>query len=137
MESNKMRLNFKDIGIRIRLERERLNLTREKFAEIVELSSFYIGQIERGDRKMSLDTLVKIADTLHMSTDYLLFGTKIHNKELEIDKSFSVLENVDESYNLEFDNEIKELLSLLTRCSIKEVSLIKDMAKLIIPHITK
>ena len=63
-------LFLREIGNRIRAEREYLGLTREKFAEIVDLSSFYIGQIERGDRTMSLDTLLKIADSLKLSIDY-------------------------------------------------------------------
>ena len=36
IEKNK-NLNFKDIGTRIRREREKLGLSREKFAEIVGL----------------------------------------------------------------------------------------------------
>ncbi|RKL62247.1 XRE family transcriptional regulator [Thermoanaerobacteraceae bacterium SP2] len=46
---------------RIRKEREKLGLTREKFAEIIGLSDYYVGQLERGERQMSLNVLVKIA----------------------------------------------------------------------------
>ncbi|HCJ56810.1 MAG TPA: XRE family transcriptional regulator, partial [Clostridiaceae bacterium] len=47
----------KGIGERIRKEREKLALTREKLAEIIDLSPLYIGQLERGERQMSLNTL--------------------------------------------------------------------------------
>ena len=73
IEKNK-NLNFKDIGTRIRREREKLGLSREKFAEIVGLSTYYIGQIERGDRNMSLETLFRISESLNVSTDYILKG---------------------------------------------------------------
>ncbi len=137
MSSNKANLNFKDIGTRIRLEREKLNLTREKFAEIIELSPFYIGQIERGDRKMSVETIVKIANTLHVSIDYLLNGSNLYCQKIEIEKHFSVFESLNENYDSVLADDLDELISILTRCSKKEISLIKDITKLIIPHINK
>ncbi len=137
MNNNKTILDFKEIGARIRLEREKLDLTREKFAEFIGLSSFYIGQIERGDRKMSVDTLGKVADTLHVSVDYLLNGSNPYDYRSEIEKYFSVLESSDEDYNLPPDDDLKELLLILTRCSKEEISLIKDIIKLILPYLAK
>ena len=43
------------LGRRIREERLKLNLTQEKLAEDVNLSMAYIGQIERGERSLTLD----------------------------------------------------------------------------------
>jgi transcriptional regulator with XRE-family HTH domain len=137
MAKDKSTLNFTDIGARIRLEREKLDLTREKLAEIVGLSPFYIGQIERGDRKMSVETLFKIADTLHVSIDYLLNNSNIYSERVEIEKHFFVLESSNKDYDSIIDDELKELLSILSRCSKEEINLIKDITKLIIPHITK
>ncbi len=51
MKNDRSHLDLRAIGNKIRLEREMLNLSREKLAEITELSPFYIGQIERGERK--------------------------------------------------------------------------------------
>ena len=132
---NKEKLNFKEIGSRVRLEREKLDLTREKFAEIVGLSSYYIGQIERGDRKMSVETLVNIANALHVSVDYLLNGSNLHTEKSDIEKNFSVLETPYNSYNP--SDDLQELLSILTRCSNREISLIKDITKLILPYLVK
>ncbi|MBU5437177.1 helix-turn-helix domain-containing protein [Tissierella sp. MSJ-40] len=132
MNKEKDPLNFKEIGSRIRAEREKLNLTREKFAEIIGLSSFYIGQIERGDRKMSVDTLIKIADSLHVSVDYLLKGHILYTNNTHLNKEFSVSESNNENYIKEIDDEIRDLLS---RCSEKEISLIKDMIRLILPYL--
>ncbi|NLV76558.1 MAG: helix-turn-helix domain-containing protein [Tissierellia bacterium] len=122
-------LNLKNVGAKIRFERERLNLTREKFAELLNLSPYYIGQIERGERKMSIETLVNIANTLHISTDYLLDNSYKIDDQCLISESFS-------QYNSDvIDDELKELFFILKRCSKKEIDLIKDITKLIIPYI--
>lgn len=60
------------LGRRIREERLRLNLTQEKLAEDVNLSTAYIGQIERGERSLTLDSLVAVANRLGVTVDYLL-----------------------------------------------------------------
>ena len=44
------------IGNRIRTIRESLSLTREQFAELIDISSSFLSQIERGDKSMSIDT---------------------------------------------------------------------------------
>ncbi len=60
------------LGKRIRSERRARGLTQEQLAEKVDLSTTYIGFIERGERTMTLNTLTTIANELHVSVDYLL-----------------------------------------------------------------
>ena len=60
------------LGKRIREERLKLNLTQEVLAEDVNLTTAYIGQIERGERNLTLENLVKVANRLGVSVDYLL-----------------------------------------------------------------
>lgn len=127
MTDKKNFLDFKEIGVRIRFEREKLNLSREKFAEIVGLSPFYIGQIERGDRNMSVDTLVKISNALSVSVDYILKGRILYMENIY------ALEAIEDNYKEEMDIEVKELLSLLSGSSKEKVQLIKDISKLILP----
>ena len=43
-------MNYIDLGRRIREERQKLNLTQEKLSESINVSTTYIGQIERGER---------------------------------------------------------------------------------------
>lgn len=62
----------KTLGRRIREERLKLNLTQEKLAEDVNLSMAYIGQVERGERSLTLDNLVEVANRLGVTVDYLL-----------------------------------------------------------------
>lgn len=137
MDKKEKDLNFIEIGARIRAERERLNLTREKLAEIIGLSPFYIGQLERGDRKMSVDTLVKISNSLHVSVDYILKGYSSDDTNLNTQTNFYVLESDEKNYKEILDDDIKELFTILQRCSKTEINLIKDMIKLILPYLNK
>ena len=49
-----------------------LRLTQEALAEKVEVSTSYIGHIERGQKRCSLETLVSIAGALGVTPDLLL-----------------------------------------------------------------
>ena len=122
-------LNLKDVGCRIRGEREKLGLSRERFAEIVGLSSYYIGQIERGDRNMSLETLVKVSSSLNASIDFILKGYTHYMENI------LARESIEDNYKDELDEEIKEILTLLSGSSKEDLRLVKDMIKLLLPNI--
>lgn len=62
------------IGSRVRAARNRMNMTREKLAELLGVSTLFVGYIECGQKGMSLDTLRGMCRVLHVSSDYLLFG---------------------------------------------------------------
>ncbi len=65
-------MDYIALGQRIREERCKLNLTQEKLAEDVDLTPAYIGQIERGERKVTLEKLVAIVNRLGVSVDYVI-----------------------------------------------------------------
>lgn len=67
-------MNWAGIGGRIRKQREYLGLTREQFAEKLDITPKFCSDIELGIKGMSVLTLCRIADTLSLSTDYILFG---------------------------------------------------------------
>ncbi|MBU3143386.1 helix-turn-helix domain-containing protein [Clostridium sp. CF012] len=106
-------MNYVEIGNRIRLEREKFDMTREKLAEILNLSPYFLGQIERGERKMSISTLINISECLHISIDYLFF----------------------EQVNINTNNDV--LHSLIDKCSEKEVNVIEGLIKLLLPHLAR
>ena len=67
----------KDIGIshigkRLKDERKRLHCTQEEVAEAVGLTPAFIGHIERGERSLSLETLIKLCNYYGVTIDYLL-----------------------------------------------------------------
>lgn len=69
-------MDWISIGGRIRKQREFLGLTREQFAEKLDITPKFCSDIELGIKGMSVPTLCRIADTLSLSTDYILFGKR-------------------------------------------------------------
>lgn len=65
-------MDYSILGNRIRDKRIKAHMTQAQLAEKVNVTTAYIGQIERGERKFSIETLVNIASTLKVSTDNLL-----------------------------------------------------------------
>jgi len=65
-------MDYLNLGRRIKEERMKLNLTQSQLAEAVEISDSYMGYIERGERSLSLETLVELANRFGVSVDYLL-----------------------------------------------------------------
>ena len=61
-------------GERIRQKRIESKLTIETVAEKIDRSVKYYGDIERGSCGMSISTLIRISQTLNLSTDYILYG---------------------------------------------------------------
>lgn len=64
------------IGSRIRTVRESMPMTREQFAELINISVSFLSQIERGTKLMSIEKLIEISKKTGFSTDYILFGDK-------------------------------------------------------------
>ena len=69
------------IGARIKAARERVHLTQEKLAEIVDISPTHMSVIERGVKTPKLDTFVRIANALGVSADALLKDGVDHANE--------------------------------------------------------
>lgn len=67
-------VDYVEIGKRIRKIRKEQRLTQEEAAEKCDITAAYYGNVERGDKKMSVETLVKISKGMDISIDYLLFG---------------------------------------------------------------
>ena len=65
-------MDYTRLGERIKEERLRLNLTQEKLSEKVGISTAYLGQIERGERCITLDKLIPLANYLGVTVDFLL-----------------------------------------------------------------
>ena len=72
-------MDYKRLGVRIREERKRLNLTQAQLAEAVDISDTYMGAIERGERSLTLDTLVRLVNRLGVTVDYLLADSVADN----------------------------------------------------------
>ena len=62
------------IGGRIRSQREYMGYTREQLAEMLDVTPKFCSDIELGVKGMSVPTLCKLAEALHLTTDFILFG---------------------------------------------------------------
>lgn len=106
-------MDYDALGKRLRQERHKMNWTQEKLAEKVEVSDAYIGQIERGERSLSLETLVKLANQLGVTVDYLLHDSITINDD-------------------QFTNQIRQIM--LDRTT-KEKQLALDILKMMFAHL--
>lgn len=65
-------MNYEALGKRVRYHRKMRDMTQEELAAAIGVSTSFIGHIERGTRKLSVETLVSLSDALHVSCDLLL-----------------------------------------------------------------
>lgn len=68
----------------------RMNFTQEQLAEAAGLSTTYIDLIEHGQRAITLEKLIDLANIFHVSIDYLL----IESVETSEDANFALLKNL-------------------------------------------
>lgn len=65
-------LNYKEIGKRIKIARIRKELAQAKLAEAVHISASHLSNIETGNAKVSLPTLVHIVNILDVPISDIL-----------------------------------------------------------------
>ena len=92
--------------MRIRKAREDMGYTREKFAELLDVSVSYMAEVERGRTGISVKMLIKICNVLGLSADYILFGTERKEDTARLDS----IHRIDEKYLPLLDKVIGELL---------------------------
>lgn len=95
-----------EIGQRLRQRRQELGLTREKMSELADIGTGYYGQLEVGTSQMSIDTLIKLSRSMHLSMEYLLFGEG------------------------EKPGDPSAMIDLLQRCTPRELKLAEEVLKL-------
>lgn len=83
------------IGNRIRTARKLRGMTADVLAEKIGLAVVTLRHIETGANKTSLLTLMKIADTLEVSVDYLLgrVSSPVEMKTLRIQNAYDLTEH--------------------------------------------
>ena len=65
-------MDYVQMGKRVRFIRRCQDITQEQLAEIVGISTSFMGHIERGTRAVSVETLFKLCVALGVSADYLI-----------------------------------------------------------------
>lgn len=94
------------IGARIRRIREEIfEESRDKFGKRCNLTERHIGQIERGDFLISLQSLDMIASATGIDVDYILYGKGENNKLQIRNNLYSII-----------DKSNKEELKMYYKC---------------------
>ncbi|HHV12849.1 MAG TPA: helix-turn-helix transcriptional regulator [Clostridiales bacterium] len=102
-----MILDYEAIGARIREARLMKNMSQEGLAELAGLSTTHMSHIENGSTKVSLPSLVKVANALNVTLDELVCDSIV--------KGNAVFES--------------ELANTISDCDELEIRIISDMAK--------
>jgi transcriptional regulator with XRE-family HTH domain len=98
-------VNYVALGSKVRTIRLQTGMSQEKLGELCQLSTAFIGHIERGTRKLSVDTLVRIASALQVSTDFLL-SDSLEGRENRIAAMEGLLASQEEA-------QIKKLMKVM------------------------
>lgn len=90
--------NPESIGARLKSERRRLGLSQDKFAEAGGVKRTTLYQYEHGDRRPSLDFLVK-STSAGLDLAYIIFGERnlrlagaVHIEQEELDRILSLVD---------------------------------------------
>ena len=108
-----MPVDYTSLGSRIAHFRGKLNLSQELLAEKVNLSREYINKIETAARKPTLDTLIDIANTLHVSADDLLVDSleyPISTADSDLHRLLLDCNKVEEQILTKTAQELKKIL---------------------------
>ena len=65
-------MDYKKLGMRVRQQRLLNELTQAELARRVGVSSAFIGHIERGEKKASMETVVALCNAMAVSPSVLL-----------------------------------------------------------------
>jgi transcriptional regulator with XRE-family HTH domain len=89
-------VDYKALGKRIKIARIQQSLTQERLAEISGLSTQHTSNIENGNTKASLPTIIRIANALSITVDELLCDS-VNHSEVALNKTIaSILEDCSE-----------------------------------------
>lgn len=89
-----MKVDYKDLGIRIKHRREALKMSQAELASRADLSTQHISNVENARSKIGLDKLVTVANVLGCSVDELLCGSvKTGSRSVFSDEIAGIIED--------------------------------------------
>ncbi|WP_226035392.1 helix-turn-helix domain-containing protein [Aquibacillus saliphilus] len=97
------------IGERLRLLRKENHLSQEELAHLSHLHPTYIGQLERGEKNATLDTVSKVAKALDVTLDELFrFSTEPDEDNQTLNQLNNQLDETDRETVLKIINVMLE-----------------------------
>ena len=103
-----MSVDYKDMGKRIREIRESKHMTQAALSELAGIEPSNLSHIERAATKVSLPTLMNIANALEVSLDELVCGSLVRSEHISI----------------------RQLNELLSDCTPDELQAVIEMVKI-------
>lgn len=100
-----MTIDYKALGKRIRLARIQAEHSQEKLAEIVGISPTHLSNVETGTTRVSLTTLVTIANALDVTLDDLLCDS-IRSARIQFEGELAAVVNDCTEYELRVVTEV-------------------------------
>lgn len=97
----KLEINYKAIGQRIKIARIKKGKTQESVADIIDITPSHMSNIETGKTKLSLPTLIAIANALSVSVDTLLCDNVLTSKVVFEKEAKEIFKDCDE-YEVRF-----------------------------------
>lgn len=102
-------MELKSIGMKIKEQRLKKNISQERLAELIDVTPSYISNIENGNRIASLPTMMSIVNILDLSFDYLMLDNlNSKDNKKNIDKHLLEFKKILEDFD--DDNTIKEFI---------------------------
>lgn len=63
-----------EMGERLRRQRKKMKMTQEETAELLEISTTFYGEIERGNKRLSIEKILLVYKKMDLDPTYLLTG---------------------------------------------------------------
>lgn len=89
------------IGKRIFKRRKELGLTQDELADRSGLSQSFLTCVERGEKGLGFDSIVKVSCALETSTDYLLTGVIRQNESDYVHRLLELLDETQRDHTVE------------------------------------
>lgn len=83
-----------ELGAKIREVRKECGYTQEKLAEMADIGTMYLGEIERGEKMPSLKIFIQLIESMNVSADYILRNELSSGKEYVFDEITKKLEKL-------------------------------------------
>lgn len=112
-----MDINYDSIGQNIKKFRVAKGLTQNKLDEKSGIEPSNISHIERGATKVSLPTLVSIANALDVSLDEIIYDSLVKNEHIKIKLIDEIIQNCNSEEMSALIEIIKTTLNILRKSS--------------------
>lgn len=91
-----MEIDYKVIGQRIKIARIKKGITQEAVADLIDITPAYMSNAETGETKVSLPTLIEIANAFSVSVDVLLCDNVLASQNIFKGEAKEIFEDCDE-----------------------------------------